>query len=86
MIHQDSLLVTLVKLVDRIPMPPPPVKRGRGRPRFYPDRLFLKSFVESTHILTVLLAGRFLGRFSPYDQSSSILCREGSDLNGRVAV
>lgn len=45
MIHEDSLLVTLVKLVDRIPMPPPPTKRGRGKPRFYPDRLFLKALV-----------------------------------------
>ena len=45
MIHQDSLLVTLVKLVDRIPMPPPPAKRGPGRPKFYPDRLFLKALV-----------------------------------------
>lgn len=45
MIHQDSLLVTLVMLVDRIPMPPLPVKRGPGRPKFYPDRLFLKALV-----------------------------------------
>ena len=45
MIHQDSLLVTLVKLVDQIPMPPPPAKRGPGRPKFYPDRLFLKALV-----------------------------------------
>jgi hypothetical protein len=45
MVHLDSLLVTLVKLVNRIPMPPPPTKRGRGRPKFYPDRLFLKSLV-----------------------------------------
>ena len=45
MAHRDSLLITLVKLVDRIPMPPPPAKRGRGRPRFYPDRLFLKALV-----------------------------------------
>jgi hypothetical protein len=45
MVHQDSLLVTLVKLVDRIPTPPPPAKRGRGRPKFYPDRLFLKALV-----------------------------------------
>ena len=45
MIHQDSLLVTLVKLVDRIPMPPPPAKRGPGRPKVYPDRLFLKALV-----------------------------------------
>lgn len=45
MIVQESLLVMLVKLVDRIPMPPPPKKRGRGRPKFYPDRLFLKALV-----------------------------------------
>jgi len=44
MIPQESLLVTLVKLVERIPMPPP-AKRGRGRPRLYPDRLFLKALV-----------------------------------------
>jgi hypothetical protein len=35
----------LVKLVDRIPMPPPPKKRSRGRPKVYPDRLFLKALV-----------------------------------------
>jgi len=41
MLPQEPLLVTLVKLVDRIPIPPPPPKRGR--PKFYPDRLFLKA-------------------------------------------
>ena len=45
MVPQDSLLVTLVKLVDRLPMPALPVKRGRGHPKFYPDRLFLKALV-----------------------------------------
>ena len=45
MIPQELLLVTLVKLVDRIPMPLPPSERGRGRPKFYPDRLFLKALV-----------------------------------------
>jgi hypothetical protein len=44
MIGQPSLLVTLVLLVDRLPLPPPP-KRGRGRPVTYPDRLFLKALV-----------------------------------------
>jgi hypothetical protein len=39
------LLVTLVQLVDRLPAPPPPAKRGRGRPSVYPDRLFLKALV-----------------------------------------
>lgn len=45
MIVQDSLLVTLVKLVDRIPVPLTPPKRERGRPKVYPDRLFLKALV-----------------------------------------
>jgi len=33
MVSQDTLLVTLVKLVDRLPMPAGPAKRGRGRPK-----------------------------------------------------
>lgn len=45
MVLQDSLLVTLVQLVDRLPMPPQPSKRGRGRPIVYTDRLFLKALV-----------------------------------------
>lgn len=46
MIGQRSLLVTLVELLDRLPIPPPPKKkRGPGRPRVYTDRLFLKALV-----------------------------------------
>jgi hypothetical protein len=45
MVPQDSLLVMLVILVDRLPMPALPVKRGRGHPKVYPDRLFLKAVV-----------------------------------------
>ena len=45
MIPLESPLVTLVKLVDSIPVPPPPVKRPRGRPKVYADRLFLKALV-----------------------------------------
>lgn len=44
MIAQEPLLVTLMLLIDRIPMPAP-APRGRGRPPFYPDRLFLKALV-----------------------------------------
>src|SRR5947209_5339590 len=44
MVQHNSLLVMLVQLVDRIPTPPPG-KPGRGRPAFYPDRLFLKALV-----------------------------------------
>jgi hypothetical protein len=45
MVLQDSLLVTLVQLVDRVPLPPVAEKRRRGRPPAYPDRLFLKALV-----------------------------------------
>jgi hypothetical protein len=45
MIGQASFLVTLIALVDRLPAPPAPPKRGRGRPRTYPDQLFLKALV-----------------------------------------
>jgi hypothetical protein len=45
MVHQVSLLVMLVQLVDRLPMPEPPAKRRRGRPAVYTDRLFLKALV-----------------------------------------
>ena len=52
MVPQDCLLVLLLSLVDRMPMPAAPttpapaVKRcRRGRPRVYTDRLFLKALV-----------------------------------------
>jgi hypothetical protein len=45
MILVATVLVTLVKLVDRIPMPAPPPAPRRGRRKFYPDRLFLKALV-----------------------------------------
>jgi len=45
MIEQDTLLVALVRLVDRLPVPAPPAKRPRGKPKTYPDRLFVKALV-----------------------------------------
>lgn len=46
MVQQNSLLVMLMQLVDRIPTPAPPsAKRGKGRPAVYLDRLFLKALV-----------------------------------------
>src|SRR5512143_2333898 len=44
MITPEPLVVISVKLVDSIPIPPSP-RRGRGRPKFYSDRLFLKALV-----------------------------------------
>ncbi len=60
MIGQQSLLVTLVELVDRLPGPPPAEnKRGPGRPRVYTDSLFLKALVvmivRHLHTVTELL-------------------------------
>jgi hypothetical protein len=45
MLLEKPLLVTLVMLVDRIPMSPPPKNRGRGRPKVYPDRLIVKALI-----------------------------------------
>jgi hypothetical protein len=45
MIYQDGVLVQLMRLIDRIPTPPPPPRRPRGRPIFYSDRLFLKALL-----------------------------------------
>jgi len=45
MILQEPLLVTLVKLVDSIPLPAAPQKRGRGHPKVYTDHLIVKALV-----------------------------------------
>ncbi len=44
MIAQDSLLVWLVQALDRLPEPPLG-RRGRGRPKVYADRFFLKALI-----------------------------------------
>jgi hypothetical protein len=44
MITQDSVLVQLMRLIDRIPSLPPR-RPPRGRPKFYPEKLFLKALV-----------------------------------------
>src|SRR5919202_5997534 len=43
MVPEPSVLVAVVQLVDRLPLPPPPARRGR--PAVYSDRLFLKALV-----------------------------------------
>lgn len=43
MVPEPSLLVALVLLIDKVPLPPAPARRGR--PAVYPDRLFLKALV-----------------------------------------
>jgi hypothetical protein len=43
MVTETVVLGALVGLIDRIPMPEEPTRRGRRK--FYPDRLFLKALV-----------------------------------------
>jgi hypothetical protein len=66
MVPETSLLVALVGLVDRIPMPSP--TKRRGRPKTYSDRLFLKALVimvvrhlPKVHSLLAVLAEPEMG-------------------------
>ena len=45
MVKVASVLVSIVSLIDRIPEPAKPIKRSRGRPQIYDDKLFLKALV-----------------------------------------
>jgi len=45
MISGDSILVSLVRLVDSLPFPPPPARCKRGRQQTYSDRLIVKAVV-----------------------------------------
>jgi hypothetical protein len=55
MIGQETLLVTRVRLVNRIPLVAPIRQRKSGRPATYPDRLFLQALVIMVvwHLYTV---------------------------------
>jgi hypothetical protein len=61
MVANGSVVVTLVRLVDQLPLPAPAAPR-RGRPRVYSDRLFLKALVimvvkrlPTVHLLLAVL-------------------------------
>jgi hypothetical protein len=71
MIEHETLRVTLVKLVGRIPAPSPPATRGRGRPPTYPDRLFLQALVSMIvrHVHTVHTLLRVLAQPTPAMQT-----------------
>jgi hypothetical protein len=79
MINQDSVLVQLISLIKHIPTPPPPPRRPRGRPPFYPDRLFLKvlliMIVRRLHKVNELLA--VLEEPTPEMHSIRELLKEG---------
>src|SRR5258705_347124 len=45
MVTRNSLLVSLVKLVDGLPMSAKPEKRGSGKPKTYSESLIMKALV-----------------------------------------
>ncbi len=80
MLHQTSLLVMLVGLVDLIPMPAAPRKRSPGRPNTYSDRLILKALVIMI-VRRVYSASGLLALLDQADQVSQqlrgLLCEKG---------
>jgi Transposase DDE domain len=68
MISGDSILVSLVGLVDSLPFPPPPVQRKRGRPQTYSEQLLVKAVVVM--IIRRLSTAWALLAFLPQDDPS----------------
>src|SRR5919108_3622488 len=80
MLRQTSLLVSLVMPIDRLPWPPEPAKRPRGRPNTYSDRLIVKALVimiiRRLYTAYALLA--FLDQEDPLPQQlRPLLCEQG---------
>src|SRR5215204_3103245 len=81
MITQQSVLVQLIRLVKRIPSPPPPSRR-RGRPIFYSETLFLKAVV----IMSVRRPHRVGERLAVLEEPTSemSMVRDWLSEEGRV--
>src|SRR5215211_783429 len=78
MVAEGSVLVMLIRLVDRMPMPPP--SAHRGRPRVYSERLFVKALVIMIlrHLPTVHLLLAVLEQPTAEMQHlRSLLCEHG---------
>jgi len=45
MLQENTILVRLVMMIDATPQPPAPLKRGRGKPKRYSEKLILKALV-----------------------------------------
>src|SRR5512144_1175590 len=78
MVLSESLLVSLIKMIDRIPMPPSSTKRTRGRPVTYPDRLILKALLIMIirRLYTAWALLRFLEQAEPLVQQRRCLLSE----------
>src|SRR6266852_346228 len=80
MISGGSLLVSLVYLVDHLPLPPPPARRKRGRPQTYSDRLLMKALVVMIirRLYTAWAVLAFLHQQDPVvQQLRALLTEEG---------
>src|ERR671926_636834 len=75
----------LVHLVERVPLPPPPATRGRGRPKVYADRLFLKALVIMIvrHLHTVHELLTVLDQSTPEMQCLRFLLTENGKFPAR---
>ena len=85
MIEHETLLVTLVKLVGRIPLAPSPLRHGRGRPPIYPDHLFLQALVIMIvrHVHTVHTLLSVLAQPTPEMQTLRALLTVGGRFPAR---
>ena len=78
MLTQDSILVSLLRLVEQMPMPLPPVKRQRGREKTYSDQLFVKALIVMIirRLYTAYALLRFLEQADPVAQQIRLLLTE----------
>jgi Transposase DDE domain len=80
MLRQKSLLVSLVRLIERFPWPPEPTRRPRGRPKTDSDRLVMKALVImiSRRLYTAYALLAFLHQDDPLPrQLRPLLCEQG---------
>lgn len=83
--RQTSLLVSLVKLIDRLPWPTEPTKRPRGRPNIYSERLVMKALVIMMirRLYTAYALLRFLEQDDPLTRDLHLLLTEHGGLPSR---
>jgi hypothetical protein len=77
MLTQGSILVSLLKLVDEIPTPPP-LKRKRGRQETYSDKLFVKALIVMIirRLYTAYALLSFLEQDDPVAREVKVLLQE----------
>ena len=78
MLTQDSILVSLLWLVERMPTPLPPTKRQRGREKTYSDKLFVKALIVMIirRLYTAYTLLRCLAQADPVAQQIRLLLTE----------